>query len=250
MNKRRHKIYRYLNTSYQSMLDKEALLLKDMQAGLLDQCLHMYQCSGQTLVLPSGKKWQDSVDVKHALSNIGWQLLQRRSGGAPVPQTSGLINLSHLYHWQHDEPYSVKLAYQHFCEVLTIFFRNFGLDAQAHATPFSYCDGDYNLNINGQKIVGTAQRVVNRKGGGKIVMAQACILIDGDVDTLVEPVNLINKLHNMNEHVRGDAHTCLHAHVDKLPHMDKLFNMIIDAFVRSEIYRPNSNQHLVSQNVD
>ena len=219
------------------MLDKEAVLLKDVQAGILDQCLHIYQCKGQTLVLPSGKKWLDSQEIKHELADIGWKLLQRRSGGAPVPQTPGLLNLSHIYHWTHDQPYSVSLAYQHFCAVLTLFFEHYGLRAQAHATPNSYCDGDYNLNIDGQKIIGTAQRVVNRKDGSKVVMAQACIILDGDMQQLVKPVNLINYLHGIDDLIKAEAHTCLSQHVTDMPSIDHAINQVINAFVKSKLYR-------------
>jgi hypothetical protein len=35
VDKKRHKIYRYVNTSYQGMLDKEAALLTDVQACII-----------------------------------------------------------------------------------------------------------------------------------------------------------------------------------------------------------------------
>lgn len=218
------------------MLEKEAHMIAAMQSGELEQCLHLFQCNADTLVLPSGKKWQQTDKVISALANIGWSLMQRRSGGAPVPQTPGLINLSHLYVWNESQPYSVSRAYENLCAVLKIFFHGYGVETQTHATPYSYCDGAYNMNINGRKVVGTAQRVLHKKGGGKIVLAQACIILHDDLSRVVQPVNLINELHNIPDRVKAEAHTCLTNHLNLVPSFDEVFNRIIRAFIDSKLY--------------
>lgn len=236
MNKNRTKIFRYSQTNYQRMLDKESEIISLVQKGELDQCLHMYTCNNNTLVLPSGKKWQSSPEVIEALNRKGWALLQRRSGGAPVPQTPRLINLSHIYAWAHEQPYSVSLAYRNFCKVLGLFFNSYQIETAFHATPFSYCDGTYNVNINGKKVVGTAQRVLQKKGGQKIVLAQACILVDENLEQIIEPVNLINEMHGLQDKVLASSHTTLFEHIAIKPNTDQLYNRLLQAFVDSELY--------------
>ncbi len=218
------------------MLEKETNMIALMQNGQLEQCLHLYQCDIDTLVLPSGKKWQQTNKVTAALKNIGWSVMQRRSGGAPVPQTPGLINLSHLYTWDDSHPYSVSKAYENLCTVLQMFFNGYGIDTQVHATPYSYCDGAYNININGKKVVGTAQRVLHKQGGGKLVLAQACIILHEDLSRVVQPVNLINELHHIPDRVKAEAHTCLTHHINFIPTYDEIFNRIIEAFIKSKLY--------------
>jgi lipoate-protein ligase A len=236
MNQRKHKIFRFTHTDYGKMWDKEATIIEQIRSGELDQCMLLYQCAEPTLVLPSGRKWQATDEVKTALNQSGWQLFSRRSGGAPVPQTSGVINLSHFYLWPDDRNYSVKLAYENLCHVLSLFFAQFGVRTDAHATPNSFCDGDYNLNIAGRKIVGTAQRVLSVRKGRKLVLAQACLLIDDDMERLVKPVNLVNKLHDYEQNILPSVHTCLAEHIADVPKTDALYSALFQAFVKSGLY--------------
>ncbi len=101
-----------------------------------------------------------------------------------------------------------------------------------HATPGSYCDGDYNLNINQQKIVGTAQRVLIKRGGGQIVLSQACILLDANLEHIVEPVNFYNQICGNPTVVEPYVHTLLSEHVTPLPNVDSLFQQLSQAFIK------------------
>jgi len=236
MDKRRHRILKYPNSDVDRVFDKENQIIKQMQAGELDQCLMLWRCEKPSLVLPAGNKWPDSEVLQQSLNQSGWDVYSRRTGGAPVPQTPGLINLSHLYVWPDETSYSIPIAYQNLCQVLTLFFEGLEVKVDVHATPHSYCDGDYNLNINQQKVVGTAQRVILKPGGGKIVLAQACILIDGDMEYLVQPVNKCNELCGYEERVKAEVHTCLNQHLDAPLETDELFNRLVQAFIDSKLY--------------
>lgn len=225
------KIFRYADTQYPKMWEKEAQIIEDIRASHLDQALQIYRCSENTLVLPSGRKWQATQDVVTALSDDGWSVLSRRSGGAPVPQTAGMLNVSHFYLWPEDSAYSVKQAYERLCHALTLFFESLEINVQPHATAHSFCDGDYNLNVDGQKIVGTAQRVLTVRKNRRLVLAQACILMSGDMQNVVKPVNLINRLHGYNQDIRGSAHTTIAQHVASLPDINTLYSGLVQAFV-------------------
>lgn len=236
MNKSRHKLLRYNSIAVDKVFEKESQVILQLQSGELEQCLLLWQAIEATLVLPAGNKWPESTELKAALAFNNWQLLSRKTGGAPVPQCPGIINLSHLYVWPENQAYSVKLAYENLCAVLNVFFAKFGLTSKAHATEFSYCDGDYNVNINGKKIVGTAQRVIIKKGGGKIVLAQAFILLDVLLEELIKPVNLCYQLTNKNERVQAQVHTTLFEHINEQPNIDVLYQKISQAFVDSGLY--------------
>ncbi len=84
----------------------------------------LWQAKMPTLVLPAGKKWPVTVQSKAQLADQGWQLCSRKTGGAPVPQLPGVINLSHIYHWPRDEAYNIQKAYLHLCNVLTMFLKS------------------------------------------------------------------------------------------------------------------------------
>ena len=237
VDKTKNRIVRIKNSSVEHAFNKETQLIKQMQSGELEQCLMLWQSQQPTLVLPASNKWQTSTDFEKQLNDNGWQLLSRRTGGAPVPQTAGVINLSHLYVWPKAVPYSITQAYKNLCEVLTQFFANQGVKTHVHATPYSYCDGDYNVNINDKKIVGTAQRVILKSGGDKIVLAQACILIDADMTQLVSPVNQCYQDCGHEERVKADVHTCLFEHLTEKPSIDELYQALTQAFIDSKLYR-------------
>ncbi|MFT7009560.1 MAG: octanoyl-[GcvH]:protein N-octanoyltransferase [Colwellia sp.] len=237
MNKNRKKLLRYRDTTVERVFTKESELITQIQAEELTQCLLLWQAKESTLVLPAGNKWPESDTLTAGLLADGWQLHSRKTGGAPVPQCQGIINLSHLYLWSSETPYSISQAYKNLCAVLSLFFKKFGLTSQMHATQFSYCDGDYNLNINGKKIVGTAQRVILKKGGGKIVLAQAFILIDVLLDEIIKPVNLCYALCDKTERVQANVHTTLFSHITERPTIDSIYQQLSSAFIDSKLYQ-------------
>ena len=49
------------------------------------------------------------------------------------------------------------------------------------ATPNSFCDGAWNLSLNGRKVVGTAQRIRPVGNGQRRILAHALILVEGDL---------------------------------------------------------------------
>lgn len=237
----RNKLLRYRQISVANVFAKETQLIQQLQAGQLQQCLMLWQVNEPTLVLPAGKKWPASEQLKNELANEQWLLHSRKTGGAPVPQSPGVINLSHLYLWPGGSPYSIKTAYHNLCTVLQDFFQQFNITAQVHATAHSYCDGDFNLNVNGKKIVGTAQRVILKKGGEKIVLAQAFILIDVIIEELIKPVNLCYAVSAKTERVQAQVHTTLFDHIKlsttyNKPSVESLYQKLTQAFVASGLY--------------
>ena len=145
------KLLFYPSINVANVFAKETDVLTQLQQGKLNEALILWQPDEPTLVLPSGNKWQASEALNEQLMAQGWQLYSRKTGGAPVPQVPGVINVSHMYVWDEKEPYSIPQAYQSFCNKLADFFAFYDVQVDIHATEFSYCDGDYNLNILGKR---------------------------------------------------------------------------------------------------
>ncbi|MGF1909360.1 lipoate--protein ligase [Vibrio kasasachensis] len=227
----KNKLIRYPSIEVHALFEKERALIEQVKASQLDQVLLLWQAKAPTLVLPAGNKWPASDELTQSLANTGWQLTARKTGGAPVPQLPGIINLSHIYHWPDEQPYDIKTAYMNLCQVLMAFFTSLGVKVEVHATPGSYCDGDYNLNVAGQKIVGTAQRVLLKKQGGKVVLSQACIIIDAEANKMVEPVKLCNQICQHPAKIDANVHTDLFTHLNERPSIEWLFQQLTDAFL-------------------
>ncbi|MGO3346690.1 MAG: lipoate--protein ligase family protein [Marinomonas sp.] len=197
MQKNKYKIVRLKETTVSNAFEKEAELLSHVQDGTLKQALLLWQAEDKTVVLPASKKWQANPELIAQLQDNGWGILPRRTGGAPVPQTSGVINLSHIYRCDGQSSDLIKQGYNDLCNALSLFFKQLHIDIGIHATPHSYCDGSYNINIQGKKIVGTAQRILTTQSQEKIVLVQACLLTDVVIEELIYPINLCYKLRKM-----------------------------------------------------
>lgn len=116
----------------------------------------------------------------------GWPLVVRGSGGSCVPQGPGVLNLSLIYprppHWRLEDGFLLL------CQLLGDFLRTYGLQAETGEVPGSFCDGRYNLQIDGRKLVGTAQRWAGtRRHPG--VLCHACLLVDPALDAATAQLN-------------------------------------------------------------
>jgi len=231
MLKNQNKLLRYTSVSVANVFEKETAIITQIQANEISKCLILWQAKTPTIVFPSSQKWSESALLHTALQADDWKLLSRKTGGAPVPQCQGIINLSHLYVWDDATPYSINQGYENLCQVLKDFFSLYELNSETHATEFSYCDGDFNININGRKIVGTAQRIILKKGGGKIILAQACILIDAVLEEIIKPINLCYQLCEKEERVKAQVHTTLFEHIQPRPSVNELYQQLTQAFI-------------------
>ncbi len=154
-----------------------------------------------------------------------------------------MINVSYLTVWPANTPYHIQTAYQYFCTILQSFFHQLGIATTVGDTPGSYCDGDYNLNIAGKKVVGTAQKILRLGAGAStgvgaeagvgagdtkqtVMLAQACLLIDADCQHIVAPVSLCNQLCDHPDRIEAEVHTPLSAHLVELPTTEQLFQLL------------------------
>ncbi|WP_374375438.1 biotin/lipoate A/B protein ligase family protein [Dongia sp.] len=110
-----------------------------------------------------------------------WPVLVRATGGAPVPQFPGMLNIALAYRVGADQPWSIDDAYRHLAAVLTDALKPLGLDAVTGEIADAFCPGRYDLSLNGRKIAGLAQRRKRAEKGGQAILAHACLLVSGDL---------------------------------------------------------------------
>lgn len=114
------------------------------------------------------------------LAREGWPVHVRDSGGTAVPHGAGILNMSILL-----PRTTTDLGhYYHLLGTpLLALLGEYGLEGNYDFVPGSFCDGQYNLVIGGRKVTGTAQRwLAPGQGHGGAVLAQAMLLVAGDVD--------------------------------------------------------------------
>lgn len=126
------------------------------------------------------------------LKREGWPVVVRASGGSCVPQGLGMLNLSIIHPringWNLDDGYLLL------CDLLARLLTSYGIEAETGEVPGSFCDGRYNLQIGGKKLVGTAQRWAGGNRHQAAILAHACLLVDLDLSEVTGRVNQLYRL--------------------------------------------------------
>jgi lipoate-protein ligase A len=136
----------------------------------------------------------------------GQSVQVRASGGGLVPQGPGLLNLTLVWPVGAAAALDIGGIYQALCGELAAAFARLGIMASAQAVEGSFCDGRYNLAVEGRKLVGTAQSW-RRIGGHQVVLAHAVIVVDADPQTLTREANAFEGEIESGRHYRAEALT-------------------------------------------
>jgi lipoate-protein ligase A len=134
------------------------------------------------------------------------ELQVRASGGGLVPQGPGVWNLSLAWPAPAAMPTDTNAVYRALCGELAAAFERLGIVAAPQAVTGSFCDGRYNLAVNGRKLVGTAQ-AWRRVEGRPVVLAHAVIVVDADPAELTSRANDFESALGTGTRYRADALT-------------------------------------------
>ncbi len=95
----------------------------------------------------------------------------------------------------------------------------------------AFCDGRFNVNLDGRKMVGTAQRWRQSQGGQRPVgLVHGAMLLEDERESMVAAVNRFNEACGLEQRVRAASHIALH---EKFPaphalvRLDELFRLML-----------------------
>ncbi|NML16562.1 lipoyl protein ligase domain-containing protein [Azohydromonas caseinilytica] len=147
----------------------------------------------------------------------GWPVSVRRSGGGLVPQGPGMVNLSLAWRTRCRMAEAMEPVYRGLCGLLQEAFEAFGLEALAQPVEGSFCDGRFNLALDGRKVVGTAQYWKRANAEEHVVLAHACVLVDADLPLLVGRANAFEAQLGSDKQYRVEAVANLVSGLDRVP---------------------------------
>jgi lipoate-protein ligase A len=185
----------------------DELLLERVIKGDIGPCLYIGSDAKCLVTTVRESRMANFETARKELSAQGWPIIVRCTGGACVPQGPGVINLSVIH--RKVRGWSLDDGYKMLCDLLTSFLASYGLTTTTGEVPGSFCDGRYNLQIGGQKLVGTAQRWA---GGGRenaAMLAHACLLVDLDLVEATEKINTLYRLCGNPQQFTPEACTTL-----------------------------------------
>lgn len=194
-------------------LQAEQDLLAKVCAGDADYGLLMWRPTDRALVMPRRmNRLPGFSEASETLADNGWPILLRESGGEPVPQSCATVNIALVY----AQPSSdldrdrIEIAYRRLCQPILDVLSELGGAASLGEVQGAFCDGRFNVNLDGRKMVGTAQRWRQSQGGARpVVLAHGALLVDNERQEMVAAVNRFNEICELEQRVRADSHIAL-----------------------------------------
>lgn len=187
----------------------EGIAAETAALSLREPITKIWRSAAQSIVMPWHFSRNPGFEAAAAQAQaLGWPVVLRPTGGGAVPQGPGVINLAMV--WRASQKLSIEDAYRALCAPIAEACADFGVTALPGATEGSFCDGAFNLSVEGRKIVGTAQRW-RSQGGTRAVLAHAMILTEPPAATAIAAINLLHRGLGLDLPVRAEVHTGLGA---------------------------------------
>ncbi|MCY0889257.1 MAG: ligase [Alicyclobacillaceae bacterium] len=124
----------------------------------------------------------------------GYPVFVRGTGGTAVPHGRTVLNLSLIFPRIAEPTPTTDALYRLLCQPLLNWLWQLGMAGTVGPVPDSYCDGSYNVIVQGKKLAGTAQTwrgglagLVSSRPG--YILAHACIPIDSPLDRYIQAIN-------------------------------------------------------------
>lgn len=207
-------------------LQAEQDLLAAVCRGERDHGLLFWRPTDRALVMPRRMSQLKGFETASAeLATSGWPVLLRETGGEPVPQSSAVINVALIYTAPRSEGDRdrIEIAYKRLCEPLCEVLTGWGGTASVGEIEGAFCDGRYNVNLNGRKLVGTAQRWRQGQGGKRpVVLVHGALLLDNERESMVAAVNRFNEHCGLEQRCLAQSHIALHEVVPEAPWLERL----------------------------
>ena len=215
-------------------LQAEQDLLASVCAGDAEFGLLFWQPSDQALVMP--RRLNRLPGFEHACevsAAAGWPVLLRDTGGEPVPQSATTLNIALVYAPPRSEGdlNRIESGYRRLCDPICQLLDELGGTSSLGEIDGAFCDGRFNVNLDGRKMVGTAQRWRQSQGGQRPVgLVHGAMLLDNERESMVAAVNGFNEACGLEQRVRAESHIALHekfAAPDALGRLDALYRQLL-----------------------
>jgi len=192
-------------------LQEEADMLDRVVSGESHYEFLLWQ-TATCLVAPRSLLKNDNFEMASRTSGeLGWPVHLRGTGGDVTPQGAGIINVSIAYVSPDGSRPSIKAAYERLCRPVLQALANVNIKGDHGHVGSAFCDGAYNITIDGKKFSGTAQRWKKAKWGHErfAIFSHALLLIE---PPSAESINAIKRFHidcGINREIKKEAHTGL-----------------------------------------
>lgn len=233
----------------QSMIDRDYELLGELANNVSDPITRIWTNRQCLVVGRQVSRWQGYDAACGKMTQEGWPVIRRATGGTIVPHYEGVLNVSLLYPVMGNRKSYVE-QYLALCTPIIAVLKEMGIKADIGPVTGAYCNGEFNVAIDGKKVAGTAQRwkkIIDPSWpNANVVLVHACINI---ADYMVG-VNAVNNFigemltSKKRSQISATAHTdietaspnnfCSVKMLTKV-HVDQFVDAIVRQFVLNKI---------------
>ena len=201
----------------------EASLLQAGQPAML-----IWTADENALVVPKALARRDNMKgpMADAASN-GWPVVTRGSGGGIVPQGPSTLNLAMVVSMS--DACTLGEGYRLICNIIAKALSRFDVTSTTGPCENAFCDGQWNVLVDGRKLAGTAQRW-RATSTGRVALIHAAILIRTP-DTGLWPV--LRRLHKIALPTGAQLKAEAHVAMDELMHDNIKFSSFPSALFRA-----------------
>lgn len=195
-------------------LRREMALLSAVSRGEVRAGFLIWRCS-QSLVVPQRLTRRPQYAMAAARMALdGWPVQVRATGGDLTPQSPGLINVALAFRSKRHKN-AIEDSYMTLCRPLIEYLADLGISAECASVNGAFCDGDYNLVVEGRKLAGTAQRWrqldpdISEYSNEFAVLSHAVVLCETELDRLWQAGNTFYHQCGMEASIQGGCHVSL-----------------------------------------
>lgn len=207
--------------SVEEGLCTEQSLLEEVCAGESDKLALAWQPSDRALVMPRRHaRLAGFPDARDRLEEAGWPIQFRGTGGTPVPQSPGVVNLALAVRCRvGGSAAHLEWGYHRLGDPWCDWLAELGVaSVDLGPAPGAYCDGRFNVRVNGRKLVGTAQRWRRVRGCRDMaLLVHGAMQVEGNPAELVAVVNDFQAVIDDPQRFQAASHIALR---DVLPDLD------------------------------
>jgi|GEM_PF-118047 len=166
----------------------------------------------QGIVVPKSISSKPSFkNACETMSSLNWPVHIRQTGGDLTPQAPGMINISYIFSEVWHEKTSIEAAYKKLCDPITDYLNNtYDIKAYTSSVDGAFCDGKFNIVVDGLKVAGTAQKWRRFKNQNKedclAVLGHVALLADAPINQLIAASNSFYKLCDIEKTIKPENH--------------------------------------------
>lgn len=196
----------YLEPHY--ALRCEAELLEEVVTGHRNKGCLLWATNPCLIAPRSYLRREKFDDACRKMKEIGWPVYLRPTGGDVTPQGTGTINVSTVFRVAKDENRNLEDIYRWLCDPLISWVESLGKKANYGSINQSFCNGRFNVAVDGRKLVGTAQRwrPCSSRDGDWAILAHAIVFVDAAIEDGVTAVNQFYEYCGIGNRVSSKAH--------------------------------------------